>query len=388
MLAVLMFSMPLIGLSNVTRAVEHGRDRFFLPALSTGIGSVGNTLTLLVLYPRAGAIAMAWAYLVASALQASVTVIPVLSHGWRRLMPLRGDGVREIARLMMPFVLFGTLIHSTPLFERYFASGLPDGQLSYLEYASKISGIVIALLGSGVATAVFPAMTRAHLRAGDKGLIERAEYGLRLTLAVCLPTLSIISAVAVPLVTILFEHGAFSHVDTLSVSRVLPIALSSGVVVGMAVSLVGRVYYVSKDTHTVSLVTAATSALYVLLARVLVGAQGYSGLAWARLLSAGLSLVMLSGLLVRRLNLDLSALSKRILGYGLASLVAYAAARLTYLGLGSLPAFPRLLSAMAAGVFLYMATLLPIDRQVAGAVLEMTGSRQVLTGARAMLGLK
>jgi putative peptidoglycan lipid II flippase len=331
---------------------------------------------------------MAWGYLVASVLQASVTLVPVLSHGWRRLMPLRSDRVGEIARLMMPFVLFGALIHSTSLFERYFASGLPDGQLSYLEYAFKISGIVIALVGSSVATAVFPAMTRAQVRAGNSGLIEQAEYGLRLTLILCLPALTIISAVAEPLVKLLFEHGAFRHADTLSVSRVLPIVMTSGVVFGMIGSLISRVYYVSKDTYTVSIVTAATSALYILLGKVLAGVHGYTGLAWARLLSAALSVVILSGLLARRLNLDLSTLLKRTLGYGVASLVAYAAARLTSSGLRSLPASLRVLSALAMAVPLYMVTLFPIDRQAAGAVLEMTGSRRVLTGAKAVLGLK
>ncbi len=388
MLAVLMFSVPLAGLGSLTRGIQNARNHFFWPVTSTAIGAVGNVLVLLVLYRTVGPLSLAWGYLVAATLQACVTLIPVLRHGWTRLMPLRDSRVREMVRLMLPFVLFGILTYSTSLFERYYASGLPDGDLSYLGYASKISEIMMALIGAGIAAAIFPAMARAYVQTGEGGLVEKAEYGLRLTLAVAMPAWAIVSAVAVPLVTFLFERGAFQHTATCSVSRIVPIVMIGAVVFPMVGGLISRAYYVTRDTHTVSIVAAVTSGLYILLARVLVDTWGYVGLAWARPLCAGLTILVLSWLLTRRLrSLHTGKLLRETLMYGAASLVVFLAAWLVVNALAFLPALLQSLAAFLVAGPLYMAILFRIDREIAVSVLEMTGVRRMVVGARAAIRL-
>jgi putative peptidoglycan lipid II flippase len=289
---------------------------------------------------------------------------------------------------MAPFVLFGILTYSTSLFERYYASGLPDGDLSYLGYASKISEIMMALIGAGIAAAIFPAMARAYVQTGEGGLVEKAEYGLRLTLAVAMPAWAIVSAVAVPLVTFLFERGAFQHTTTLSVSPIVPIVMIGAVVFPMVSNLINRTYYATKDTHTVSIVAAVTSGLYILLAKVLVDAWGYVGLAWARPLCAGLTILVLSWLLTRRLrSLHTGKLLRETLMYGAASLVAFLATWLVVNVLAFLPALLQSLAAFLVAGSLYMAILFRIDREIAVSVLEMTGVRRIVVGARAAIRL-
>ena len=388
MLAVLMFSVPLAGLGSLTRGIQNARNHFFWPATSTGIGAIGNVMVLLVLYRSAGPLSLAWGYLVAAALQACVTLIPVLRHGWTRLMSLRDSRVHEMVRLMLPFVFFGLLTYSTSLFERYYASGLPDGDLSYLGYASKISEIMMALIGAGIATAIFPAMARAYAEKGEAGLVEKAEYGFRLTLAVAMPALAIVSAVSVPLVTFLFERGAFQHTATLSVSRIVPIVMIGAVVFQMVSNLINRTYYATRDTHTVSIVAAVTSGLYILLAKVLVDTWGYVGLARARPLCGGLALLVLSWLLARKLrSLHTVKLFRDTLMYGVVSLVAFLAARLVTNALALLPALLQSLVALLVAGPLYLAILFRMDREIAVSVLEMTGVRRIVVRARAALRL-
>ncbi len=62
------------------------------------------------------------------------------------LWPLHDERVRELARLMWPFILVNILTRCTPLLERYFASGLPDGDLSYPGYATKVTTIIMNVL--------------------------------------------------------------------------------------------------------------------------------------------------------------------------------------------------------------------------------------------------
>lgn len=386
MLAILMLAAPPTGLGTLTAGVQNARNHFFWPAVAAAIGSLGNVVILLVLYRTVGPLALAWGYLASAALQASVTLVPVLRHGWTRLMPLSDGRVREMARLMAPFVCFGILTSSTSLFERYFASGLPDGDLSYLGYAAKIPRIAVALLGTGIATAVFPAMARAYAQDGEAGLVERAEYAFRLGLAVALPAFAIVSAAAVPLVTVLFERGAFEHTATLAISRIVPIVMVAAVLFHIVGNLISRTYFVTKDTHTVPLVAALTSVLYIFLARVLADSWGYVGLALAQPLYSGLAILVLSLLLIRKVrSFHTGKLLKNILMYGAASLIAFLSARLAPSALALLPALVQLLVAFILASTLYMTMLFRIDRDIAVSILEMTGLQWMVNGAKVAL---
>lgn len=374
MLSILMFTVPMNGLAILTVGIQNARHNFFWPAVAPAIGSLGNLMLLLVLYQRIGPMVLAWGYLAATALIASVTVVPVLRHGWKRLIPLNDSQMHEMARLTAPFIIFGVLGSCIPLLERYFASSLPDGELSYLDYAFRISGIVIALAGQGIAAAIFPAMAKAYVQDGEMGLVEKTDYALRLTFAVALPAFAILSAVAVLLVKVLFERGAFQHTATLSVSRILPIVMVGSVISLMVGNIIVRVFYVAKDTHTVQVVKAVRSLLYVMLAMVMVNVWGYVGLAFAQTVIVGVSILFLFLLLMRKLrDFHADKLLKDMLRYGAASLVAFIVAWMTSNALAFLPDLLQLLTACFVAGTLYMTVLFRIDRDIALSILELTG---------------
>jgi putative peptidoglycan lipid II flippase len=384
MLSVLMFVVPLTGLGSLTMGVQNARGRFFWPSVATGLGSIGNLVVVLVAYRTLGAVALAWGYLTHEVLRVSVTTLPVLRHGWDRLLPLRDPRVRELGKLMIPFVAFGLLTRSMPVLERFFASGLPDGDLSYLGYGAKIGNIVMGLLGAGIITAMFPAMARAYAQTGERGLVEQAGYGIRLTMAIGLPCVAVLSGVAVPLVSVLFERGAFGPAATLNVSRIMPAVITGTVLCPMVGNLLTRVYYVTKDTHTVPIVSSAAIVVYVFLAKGLADAQGYVGLALAQALYQVLAIIVLYALLLRKLrSLPRRMLLASLLRYGALSAIAFGAAWLMSQGLRSLPALPRLLAALLAGGGLYLGILASVDRDVAISILEMTGAQRILRILRA-----
>jgi putative peptidoglycan lipid II flippase len=383
MVSVLMFVVPFTGLGTLTRGIQNARDRFFWPAVAPAVGSVGNLVVLLCLYRLVGSIALAWGYLVAGILSASLTVIPVLRHGWKSVIPLNDRRVRDMARLIAPFILFGILTRSTSVFERYFASSLPDGDLSYLGYAGRVARILVAVLGSAIATAAFPTMARAQARRGEEGLVEETEHGFRLTVAVAFPAWALFGAVSLPLVAVLFERGAFQHAATLATSRIVPIVILGALVFRMIGNLITRVFYVTKDTHTVPMLVAVTTVVYVLLAKVLVDARGYVGLALAQPLHSGLAILILILLLVKRLRLLHPANLFRIsIIYGSASVAAFLAARLVCSILASLPSFVQLAAASIVGAAAYMTIVFRVERDVAVSLLEMVGLGQLSGRAR------
>jgi putative peptidoglycan lipid II flippase len=383
MLYILVFTVPLSGLNILSTGIQNTRGRFFWPSIAPAIGSISNLLAVMLLHQRIGPVALAWGNLASVALSALVPVVPMLRHGWKRLVPLKDQMIRELVHLMLPFILFGVLTSSVSLFERFFASGLPDGDLSYLGYAGKISSILVIAVALGIASAIFPEMARAYVQNGERGLVEQAEYGLRLTLAVALPALGIMAAAAVPLITILYERGAFDHSDTLSVSRIVLIVLIGDVLFRMLNNVINRTLFVIKDTRTGPMISAASTILYVFLAKVLANAFGYVGLAVASALLASLNFLGIGTALYGKLRFfNLGKLFKDFLLYLAASLAASLSAWLISNALASTHVLVQLIAIFGVSGPLYLGILYLIDKDMAVAVLEMAGIRQIVNGIR------
>ena len=117
--------------------------------------------------------------------------------------------------------------------------------------------------------------------------MRRAEYGIRFTAALAIPAIGILSAVTVTVVMVMLERGAFDHAATLSVAAVLPAIMISNVGFAMLGNILGRTFYVLKDTVTAPATAFVMSACYIVLAKLMVDSWGISGLAWAAAIQRG-----------------------------------------------------------------------------------------------------
>lgn len=280
MLAIMMITVPTMGMYALSAGVQNARGKFFSPAVAPAVGAAGN-LAVVVFGTRAlGPLALAWGAATASTLQAAMTLFPVLRHRWKRLLPLSHSELKELGKLSLPLLLFGVFSQVTPIFERYFASGLPDGDLTCLGYAIKLSSVAYSLLGVGIATAILPDMARSYSVRGKEGLAESVSYGFKATFVYTLPVITVLAVVSTPLVEVLFERGSFSHEAALNVGEIAALPLIA-VAFQMLGNISGRAYYVSKNTVTQPLIGATAAVVYCVAAGFLVQSQGFVGLAWA-----------------------------------------------------------------------------------------------------------
>lgn len=383
MLEILIFSVPFMGLSSFTSGVENIRGRFFWPATATAIGSLGNLIVLLAFHSSLGPVVLAWGNLASAILMASVTTIPVLRHGWKSPLPLNDPRLVDIFKLVTPFILFGLITSSRLILERYFASVLPDGQLSYMGYANKISNIFVILLATSIASAIFPAMARAYSQEGIPGLVKQSDYGLRITLAVALPAVTIISVLSIPLIRILFERGAFLSDTTLNVSLIIPIFMVNDVLFRMLNNMIGRTFFVLKDTLTTNLISSLTILIYIFAARILTAKWGYFGLALAQPIQAGCSILIMGLLLLKKIkNVPILDLIKSATIYLLISLLVALIGGVAIHFLDFLPSLIQLVIGGMVSVGLYLFLLDKFDPKITISILEMSGLQKVYSAIK------
>lgn len=388
MLRVVVITIPLSGYAVLTSGIQNARNRFFWPAAAGAAASLGMLLVLWLLHGALGPMALAWGFFLGVLLQASMTTLPVIRHGWHGVLPLGDERVRKMIRLMAPLILFGLLTRAIPILERYFASGLADGALSYLGYASKTTRIFQTLLVASIGTAIFPVMSRAYTESGDAGLGETLHHGMRLTLAVGLPLLAIMTAVAVPFVQVLLERGAFQHETTLHVARILPVILAGTVLMPMVGNLLSRTFYVKKNTLIVPITAAAAMFVYIGLAILLVGKWGYVGLAVAQMVFAIAGVISLALVLIYKFKaFRVTTILKPLVTYGAASLGAFVIAFLLTRLFGQLPSWLQLGIAVPVSAVVYLFILSQIDLKITKDILELIGIHQFVRITRKLRSL-
>ncbi len=374
MLAVLFYSTPLMGLGTLTVGIQNSRNRFFWPSVAPGFGSTANVILILLLSGPIGTMALCWGNFGATALQAGFTIVPVVAHGWKKLLPLGDSRVRTIGRLMVPLVFFGLVVSFSPLADRYFASGLPNGQIAYMGYASKVSGIFVVVLASGIASAIFPSMARTYGQEGLPGLSGMQDFGMRLTFAVALPAIAVTAAVSVPLTGTLFERGAFVSRDTSGVSRIVFAFLLSDVLFRMMGNIFQRSFYVLKDTRTQPIISTLFVILYLLAAPSFVAHWGYVGLVWAGVTRNGLGVITLWVLLARRFPRDgLANVFRSLARYVFAALAAFLGARGALLVLAAQPEAVQLVVGAVVGGSIYAAGVYLLEKDMLRYAFALSG---------------
>lgn len=379
MLSVLMFTAPFAGLSTLTVGIQNARNHFFWPSIAPAIGSLANVIILITLSRAIGPMSLCWGYFAATIFQAGATSIPILSKIWKKSLHLTDSRVVTIGRLILPLIIFGMFTSISPVVERYFSSGLPDGQIAYMGYANKISNIFVLLIASSIATVMFPSMARAYSQEGIHGLSQKNDFGLRLTFAIAFPTVLIVSAVAVPMIEILFERGAFNHSMTLGVERIIFAYLLGNVLFRMITNIFQRSFYVLKDTITQPVVSFILLILYIITAPFFLERWGYAGLAWSSAIRSGLGIIILWIVLIFRFPKDnLMEIFSYILKYGMAAVGAYTIGRLLVFELAHTSAFLQLLIGGLVGILIYVAILNFLEKEILLPLFEMLGLRFII----------
>ncbi|MGV9228428.1 lipid II flippase MurJ [Streptomyces nigra] len=212
-------------------------------------------------------------------------------HGVARAAGADRDGGRAFTvGLVCAVLLFAVGRQSQVLIERYFASGLPAGAISHLNYAQKVAQLPMSL-AMMVCVVTFPVVARAIAEGDVRRARDRVERDLTLMACLVLLGTSVVVACAPGIVHLLFQRGAFTAGDTAAtaaVMRVYALGLLGHTLVGALV----RSYF---STGRASWYPPAVMGIGVVatigLSAWAVGPWGARGIAGAN--AAGISLTAL-----------------------------------------------------------------------------------------------
>lgn len=288
------------SLAGAVSALLNAQGRFSSSALQGVAINIVTIATVLIFAPHFGIGALVLGTLIGLVAQLAVQ-LPALAAlgGYRPIIALDHPGVRELLLVLGPIVL-GSLGGQAGIFlDRYFASGLPVGAMSGMNYAIKLVSFPQTVFMTALATVLFPLLASEFARANRNAVRKALESSLQLVNVIAIPASAGLIVIAGPLVRVLFERGAFDQNATALTASLVPYAAAG--LLAIAVNIVlSRCTIACNVVWPTVVISLSSVVLNVALAITFLPSLGARGLLLASSLSQ-VAQAMALAFVVRRL---------------------------------------------------------------------------------------
>lgn len=323
------FFISLVALCmGILNALRH----FAAPALSPVVLNIAMILAALLLrdFFAEPIVALAVGVMIGGVLQLAMQWPFLVRMGARLRLNFhfRHPGLKQMGILLLP-TLIGSAVYQLNIFiGTILASLLPKGSVSYLYYADRIVELPLGVFAIAVGTASLPSLS-ALVSRGELGEMKRTlSFSLRLILFITLPATVALIALRVPILSVLFQRGAFTAQSTLLTAQAL-LCYTVGLWAFSVIRVIDAAFFALQDRK--SPLKAAVVALLVNVACsiVLMGPLRHGGIALATSIASAVNVIMLAVILRRKLGRILGAdFYRSIAKMAAASLVMWASLRL------------------------------------------------------------
>jgi len=335
--------LTMVTVAAVAMGMLNAVHRFFIPALSPAMFNIGTIVCALLLVPLAPRLgfmpiaAVAVGTLIGGAGQVLLQWPTLRREGFRYApsLDLRDEGLRQIVRLMGPGIAGLAAVQVNLFINSWLATSLGTGAVSWLDYAFRLMYMPIGLFGISIATATLPRIS-GHAALNDTaGVRQSVSSGLRMMMLLNVPATAGLVALALPIVTLIYEHGRFTHADTIATAAAL-MCYAPGLVGYSAVKLVSPAFYALGTSRVPVAASAASVGVNIGLNLALIRVIGHAGLALGTAMAALFNAAILLWLLRIRLSgIDggrlLTALSKITIASVVMAAAAYEAERVLHI---------------------------------------------------------
>jgi putative peptidoglycan lipid II flippase len=295
-----------ISLTSLAGGVLNTYKRFAIPAFTPVFLNLCIIASALWLAPRMPpgdqVIALAWGVMAAGIVQLGFQ-IPFLAKlgflSWPR-WGFNDPGVKRIMRLMGPAILGSMVVQINLLVDLLVAYVvLPDGSVSWLTFSDRLVEFPLGVFGVAISTVILPNLSQHHAQTDPQEFSKTLDWGIRWAMLIALPATAGLVVLAGPLLTTLFNYGAFKQHDVLMAQMSL-FAYAGGLLAFIMIKVLAPGFYSRHDTRTpVRIAVVAMLANIVLIASLVtpwlhLGLPGpHTALATATTLSAYGNAIML-----------------------------------------------------------------------------------------------
>lgn len=214
--------------------------------------------------------------------------------------PRLSPEVKALWSLVLPAALGAGVVQLNLLMDVVLAARfLDDGAVSWLYYADRLNQLAVGIVGVAVGTVLLPQISRLIAADDRQGAVDAQNRGLELAMALTLPAAVALTMIAGPVITTLFERGAFTAADT-DMTAIALMAYAGGLPAYVLVKILTPGFHGRKDTKTPVVISVVALLVNLGVNLALIGPLGHFGLAIGTALASWVNTALLFLVLTRR----------------------------------------------------------------------------------------
>jgi len=206
---------------------------------------------------------------------------------------LHHPALRRIALMMFPMMLGIAVFQFNQIVNRFLASFLPQGSVSYLYYADRFFELPLGLFAVSLGVAVLPSFSRLVTEGNMDEFAEGVNFSLRMIMFITLPAMVGLIILRLPILNLIFQHGAFTHHSTLMTAQAL-LCYSFSIWAYGGINVLSRAFYALEDARTPVKIAIGALAVNLIGGIGLMYPLRHAGLALASSCSAIVNVILLA----------------------------------------------------------------------------------------------
>ncbi len=278
--------LPIVSLSAVAMGMLNAQNKFSMPALAPAtfnLASIAVGSLVFVSGVEGEWIAIGWAIgtLLGGLCQLGIQVPTLWRLGYRPQprvdLGMRDPALRRIALLMLPAIGGLAAVQLNIVVNTIFASSEP-GAVSWLNYAFRLLQLPIGVFGVAIGTVSTTRFADAAASKSPEAMSAHLLEGMRLVLFLTIPATVGLVILDLPIIRLIYEHGAFTDDDTVRTARALEL-YSVGLVAYAAIKVVAPAFYAANMSRIPVIASVSAVATNLVLNFTLHDRYGYKILA-------------------------------------------------------------------------------------------------------------
>ncbi|MCX6362810.1 MAG: murein biosynthesis integral membrane protein MurJ [Actinobacteria bacterium] len=303
-LQILVPTVLVLALAGVMTGVLYADERFTMPAVVSIVWNLVIIAFMLVWHDAWGVYALAWGTLAGTVVELILLGLAMRAAGEpiRVNFHFRDPYLRRVLALMVPITITLGILNFNALIDTYFAQFVSDHAAAEIGYSFRLYQLPQGIFAVTIGTVLFPSLSRYAAQRDMGRFRETLSTGVRQMVFVSLPFLAWFTILAVPVIRMVYQRGAFTAANTSEVAGALAM-FAIGLTFANVNIMFNRSFQSMQRPWLPLYVGLVNLALNALLDWVLLGPLGVAGITLSTSLVSIFNMVLLVWLLRRQIGL-------------------------------------------------------------------------------------
>ncbi len=295
-----------LGIVAYSKGVLNSLHYFLTPAFASVVLNICIILSMLFLCPIFGIKGVVFGVLLGGVIQALMQFPPLYKRGFRLGFSFHPTHpvAKRIGKLLMPRAL-GTAVYQLSVLVDTILASLAwivgVGGVAALYYSNRLIQLPLAVFGISLATAALPKMSREVALNDTVQFKKTISFSLKTVFKVMIPAAVGLMILAKPIISVLFQRGAFTAYST-SITVNALFFYAFGLMGYAGIKILVSAFYSMGDTRTPVKTAAFSLGINVVLNLILMWPLKIGGLALATSIAATTNMVILYFLLNKKIG--------------------------------------------------------------------------------------